>query len=162
MQIVSRVVATISPEYDTILTSYMRTPTNVTHLSGLRAGLLLLLDRRGGLSPRDGERPLLFHDCSSFGPPLDRGASPVGMLMPPPLLGGAMSWDCQAEDRGGQGKGEGGNGSQVLLLDVGDWHAGGTTGDGKEKTAHHQKPKTHCRGAHKLRGRGEANAKTES
>ena len=24
--------------------------------------------------------------------------SAVGMLIPPPLLGGAMSWDCQAED----------------------------------------------------------------
>ena len=30
---------------------------------------------------------------------MDIGASLVGMLMPPPLLGGALSWDCQAGDR---------------------------------------------------------------
>lgn len=77
-----------------------------THRSGLRPGLLLLLDRRGGLSPRCGERPPLFQDWSSLGPPLDIGASLVGMLMPPPLLGGAMSWDCQAGDRE-QRKGKG-------------------------------------------------------
>ena len=69
----------------------------MTHLSAGRPGLLLLLERRGGSPPRWGERPLLFQDGSSAGPPLDIGASVVGMLMPPPLLGGAMSWDCQAE-----------------------------------------------------------------
>ncbi len=64
----------------------------------------------------------------------------MGMLMPPPLLGGAMSWDCQAEDRYRRKGEEGGNEGQGLSLDVEDWYAGGRMGDGKEeRRAHHQK-----------------------
>ena len=94
----------------------------MTHLSAGRPGLLLLLERRGGSPPRWGERPLLFQDGSSAGPPLDIGASVVGMLMPPPLLGGAMSWDCQA---GGATRveGKGRKGCQVLSLVTGGTEA---------------------------------------
>ena len=45
---------------------------------------------------RWGERAPPFQVLSSPAPPL--AVSLVGMLMPPPLLGGAMSWDCQTED----------------------------------------------------------------
>lgn len=38
-------------------------------------------------------------------PPFEIAESVVGMLMPPPLVGGAISWDCQAEYRGRQGRG---------------------------------------------------------
>ncbi len=75
-----------------------------TYLSTGRPGLLLLLERRGG-SSRRGERPPLFQDWSSLGPLLDMGASLVGMLMPAPLEGGAISWDCQAESGDEQRKG---------------------------------------------------------
>lgn len=58
------------------------------------------------MPPREGERPPPPLDqCWSSAPPvpvpLFMGTSCVGILIPPPLLAGAMSWDCQAERGGG-------------------------------------------------------------
>lgn len=87
----------------------------VCHLSEPRntyprgPGLLLRLDLLGGggsMPPREGERPPPPLDqCWSSAPPVPvpllMGTSWVGMLIPPPLLAGAMSCDCQAERGGG-------------------------------------------------------------
>ena len=113
VEVVSGVRATaFSASQTRLLAAHVTTRTlewMATHLSAGLPGLLLLLERRGGSPPRGaGERASLFQVGSSAGPPLDMGASVVGMLMPPPLLGGAMSWDCQAGGKGRRG-GRGGN-----------------------------------------------------
>lgn len=61
--------------------------------------------------------------------------SVVGMLMPPPLVGGAISWDCQAEYRE---TGKGWKCSQVVLLVSRTGMLEGGSGDAKEQKAHHQ------------------------
>lgn len=86
---------------------------------------------------RCGERPPLFQDWSSLGPPVDIGASLVGILMPPLLLGGAMSWDCQAEDRErrkGRRVGKGRSGLVTGRRGLACWRQGRATG--KKRGAH--------------------------
>ena len=61
----------------------------------------------------------------------------MGMLMPPLLLGGAMSWDCQAEDRErqkGRRMGKGRSGLVTGRRGLACWREGRATG--KKRGAH--------------------------